>query len=184
VHRDPDRARLVGDAALDRLADPERRVGRELVAAPPIELLGGADQPENALLDQVEQRQVVALVALRERHDEAQIRVDHPLLGLGVALLDQLRQLDLLLGCEQWVATHLVEEELERVGGVGGEVVPAYARGLGPLAAVVAEHELAAVDLVMQLVDGVVAELQLLNRLAEVGQVHALGAGLLRLLDQ
>ena len=32
VHRDADRAALVGEPALDRLPDPERRVGRELVA--------------------------------------------------------------------------------------------------------------------------------------------------------
>src|SRR5215213_7276847 len=43
VHRDADRARLVRDAALDRLADPESGVGRELVAAAPVELLRRAD---------------------------------------------------------------------------------------------------------------------------------------------
>ena len=55
---------LVREAALDRLADPEGRVGRELVALAPVELLGGADQAEDALLDQVEQRQLVPLVLL------------------------------------------------------------------------------------------------------------------------
>ena len=49
------RAPAVGEAALDRLADPQRRVGGEAEALAPVELLGGADQPEHALLDEVEQ---------------------------------------------------------------------------------------------------------------------------------
>src|SRR5207248_2493998 len=56
VHRQADRAPAVGEAALDRLADPKGRVGRELVAPAPVELLAGADQAEDALLDEVEQR--------------------------------------------------------------------------------------------------------------------------------
>src|SRR5215212_5906371 len=185
VHRDPDRARLVRDAALDRLADPERRVGRELVAAAPVELLGRADQPEDALLDQVEQRQVVALVLLRERHDQAQVRVDHLILRLGVALLDALRELDLLLRAEQRVAADLVEEQLHRVGGVRREVVAADARRLDLLlAAVVGDVDVAAIELVLDLVERVLVELELLDGLAELGQVDAVGAALLGRLDE
>ena len=55
VHGDADRARLVGDRARDRLADPPRRVRRELVALAVVELLDRADQAERALLDQVEE---------------------------------------------------------------------------------------------------------------------------------
>ena len=89
VHRDADRARLVRDAALHRLADPPRRVRRELEALAPVELLGGADQPDDPLLDQVEQRQAVALVLLRDRDDEPQVRVDEQVLRLLVAPLDR-----------------------------------------------------------------------------------------------
>src|SRR4051812_16771207 len=39
VDRDTDRPRLVGDCTGDRLADPPRRVGRELVAAAVLELV-------------------------------------------------------------------------------------------------------------------------------------------------
>src|SRR6266571_5107202 len=39
-----DRPRLVGERARDRLPDPPGRVGRELEAAAPVELLDGADQ--------------------------------------------------------------------------------------------------------------------------------------------
>ena len=125
VHRDADRARLVGQAALDRLADPEGGVGGELEALAVVELLGRADQAEDALLDQVEQRQLLALVLLGDRDDEAQVGVDHPLLGLEVALLDALGQLDLLVRGQQRVAADLVEEQLEGVGGRAGEVAVA-----------------------------------------------------------
>jgi hypothetical protein len=46
VHRDADRARVVRDRALHRLADPPGRVRRELVAAAPVELLDGAVEAE------------------------------------------------------------------------------------------------------------------------------------------
>ena len=85
VHRHADRARLVGERAGDRLADPPGRVRRELVAAAPVELLDGADQAERAFLDQVEERQALVAVVLRDRDDEAQVRLDHPLLRVAVA---------------------------------------------------------------------------------------------------
>ena len=137
VHRDPDRARLVREPALDRLAHPEGRVGGELVALAPVELLGRADEAEDALLDQVEQRELLALVLLRDRDDEAQVRVDHALLGLEVALLDALGQLHLLVGGEQRIAADLVEEELQRVGGRARQLAVPEGGGLHALAAAV-----------------------------------------------
>ena len=117
VRREADRPRRVGEAALDALPDPQRRVRRELEALAPVELLRGADQPEGALLDEVAQRQPEALVATRLRDDEAQVRVDHAVLGIDVAALDALGELDLLGGGQQLVARRLVEERLQRVGG-------------------------------------------------------------------
>ena len=112
-----DRAAGVLQAALDRLADPQRRVGREAEALAPVELLDGADQPEHPLLDQVAEREALALVAARVGHHQAQVGVDHAVLGDEVALLDALRQLDLLGGREQLEAARLAQEELERVEG-------------------------------------------------------------------
>src|SRR4029079_15698278 len=75
VHGDPDRPRLVGDRARDGLADPPRRVRRELVALAVVELLDRADQAERALLDQVEEAEAAAEVALRDADDEAEVRL-------------------------------------------------------------------------------------------------------------
>ena len=115
VDRDSDRAAGVVQRALDRLADPEHTVGRELVTEPPIELLDGTDQTEHALLDQVAHREALALVAPRLRDHKPQIRVDHAFLRLEIAPLDPLRELDFLLGGQQWIAPCLGEEEVERV---------------------------------------------------------------------
>ena len=91
-----DRAGLVGERARNGLPDPPRRVRRELEAAAPVELLDGADQPERALLDQVEERQPLVPVVLRDRDDQAEVGLDHVLLRAHVAALDLLRELDLL----------------------------------------------------------------------------------------
>ena len=55
-------------------------------------------------------------VVLGDRDHEAQVRVDHPLLGVEVAALDALRELDLLVGGEQAVPADLVQEQLQGVG--------------------------------------------------------------------
>ena len=112
---DADRARLVGDRARDRLADPPGRVRRELVAAPVVELLDGADQAERALLDQVQERQPAAQVALRDRDDEPQVRLDHLLLGDHVAALDALGERDLLVGGQQVDAPDRAQVQPQRV---------------------------------------------------------------------
>ena len=116
VHRHADRPRLVGERARDGLADPPRRVGRELEALAVVELLGRAHEPDRPLLDQIEERQALVAVALRDRDDEAQVRLDHLLLRAVVAALDPLRELDLLRGGEQVDLADVLQEELERVG--------------------------------------------------------------------
>src|SRR5215470_12535658 len=46
LHRDAQRFRLLGDAAQDRLADPDRRIRAEPQAALGLEAIRGLDQPE------------------------------------------------------------------------------------------------------------------------------------------
>ena len=136
VRREADRPRRVRQAALDALTDPERGVRRELEALAPVELLGGADQAERALLDEVAERQAEALVAPSLGDDEAQVRIDHAVLRSDVTALDALGELD-LLGCrQQRVARRLVEEGLQRIGRhLGLDAGAMLRRVLGRIAA-------------------------------------------------
>src|SRR5262249_31126136 len=77
--------------------------------------LGGANQADRALLDQVEEGQSLVAVALGDRDDEAEVRLDHLLLRPVVAALDALCELDLLRRREQVDLADVLEEELERV---------------------------------------------------------------------
>src|SRR4051794_20450376 len=115
VHRHADRARLVGERTRHRLADPPGRVRRELEALAPVEFLRRAHQPDRAFLDQIEERQTLVAIALRDRHDQAKIGLDHGLLRAVVAALDALGQLDLLGGGKQVDLANLLQEELERI---------------------------------------------------------------------
>src|SRR5439155_24355295 len=69
-------AGLVGDGAAHRLPDPAGGVGRELVAAPPLELLDRAHEPDVTLLDQVEKGEPAVHVTLGDRDDQAEIGLD------------------------------------------------------------------------------------------------------------
>src|SRR3954468_11631611 len=147
VHRDADGAGLVGHRPGDRLPDPPRRVRGELVALGVVELLDGADQPEVALLDEVQEEHAPAGVALGQRDDEAQVRLEQVVLRAptvfrdplqlaqqpGVELLagvqrllgeqaglDPLGELDLLLGVEEGDLADLLEVVLHGVRGRTG----------------------------------------------------------------
>ena len=90
-----DGAARVGDAALDGLTDPPRRVGGELEALAPVELLDRVDQAEVALLHEVEERHARRLVALGDRHDQPEVRLDELALGV-LALADEALEVALL----------------------------------------------------------------------------------------
>src|SRR5439155_18404985 len=87
-----------------------RRVGRELEALAIVELLDRADEADRALLDEVEQRQALPLLALGHRDDEPQVRGHHALLGDKVTALDALGEHDLVLAGEQGRLADVVEE--------------------------------------------------------------------------
>ena len=150
VHRDADGAGLVGHRAGDRLADPPRRIGRELEALGVVELLDRTDETEVALLDEVQELHAATGVALGERDHEAEVRaeqvalrtlavlgdplqlaaVGRPLLGVRhvrelllreQAGLDAHRELDLLRGVEQRDLADLLQVVLDGVGGGAGD---------------------------------------------------------------
>ena len=84
VAGDADQAGLLVERPADRLTDPERRIGRELEATPPVELVDGMLEPEVALLDQVEQIHPLGQrIAPGDGHDETQVGADEAVLGVG-----------------------------------------------------------------------------------------------------
>ena len=116
MHGHADRPALVRDRPGDRLPDPPRRVRRELEALAVVELLRGANEPDRPFLDEVEERQALVAIPLRDRDDEAEVRLDHRLLRRVLAALDALRELDLLRRREERHLADVLEEELQRVG--------------------------------------------------------------------
>src|SRR5262249_4885079 len=115
MNRDADRPCLVGDRARHRLPDPPGCVGRELEAAAIVELLDCADQPQRALLDQIEEGEPATDVRLRDRHDEPEIRLDHLRLRGLVPALDPLRQGNLLVSTQQRYLADVPQVEAQRV---------------------------------------------------------------------
>ena len=121
MDRDPDRARVVRDRPGDRLADPPRGIRRELEASPVLEPVDGLHEPDVALLDQIQQRQIAAEVALRHRHEQAQVRFHQLALGLAyraIAPVDLLEERTELLAREPGAL--LEQTELTRGPGVAG----------------------------------------------------------------
>jgi len=125
----------------------------------------------------------VTLVLLRDRDDETEVRVDHQILGLFVAVLDALGELDLFGGGQQLVAAGLVEEELERIGRGNGEVAVDVGApdGVGA-GAVVGERDVLFLELLEEAGGLLVVEICFLEELADRGEVQA--PELLSLLQQ
>ena len=81
VNRHADRAALVGDRPRDRLANPPRGVGRELVAAGRLELVDRPHQARVAFLDEVQEAQAAVAIAFGDGDDQPQIAGREPPLG-------------------------------------------------------------------------------------------------------
>ena len=116
----------------------------------------------------------MALVLLRDRHDEAEVGVDHQILRLLVAALDELGELHLLGGRQQLVAARFVEEELEGVRGGGGEVA-VHVRasdGVRPRT-VIGERDVPFLELFEEAGGLVLVEVGFLEELAHRGEVEA-----------
>src|SRR6202022_3252184 len=88
-------------------------------------LLDATDKAEHPFLDEIEEGQPASLVALGDGDDQPEVAPDHLVACLQVALLDELGELDLLVGVEQGVPADLVEEQPNEVGVL---LVPAGGR--------------------------------------------------------
>lgn len=80
-----------------------------------VELLGSADQPEHALLNEVLECEALSDVVPGNRHDETEVRVDEQILRGQVATLDALSQIDLLVRREQLVAARAAQKKIQRI---------------------------------------------------------------------
>ena len=117
MKRQSDRPALVDERTGYRLANPPRRVRRELEAELVVELLDGAHEAEVPLLDEVEERHIGAPVVAGDGHDEAEVRLDqaHPR-GVVAGVLAA-RELPLLFARQQRPGADLADVGLERVCG-------------------------------------------------------------------
>ncbi|AMV40576.1 hypothetical protein VT85_24310 [Planctomyces sp. SH-PL62] len=115
VGRDPDRGGGVDQGVADGLLDPVAGVGAEPGAELGVELLGGADQAEVPLADEVVQGHPAALVVAGDPHDQPEVGRDHPGAGVLVAAGDRLGQPSLVGGREQRHFVDVVEVGLKIV---------------------------------------------------------------------
>ena len=104
-----DRARLIGNGARDRLADPPCRIGAELVALVVVELLDRLDEAEVAFLYEIEEQHSPADIALGDAHDEAQIRLRQLLLRFLVTRFHALGKGDFLVSGKERNAADFLE---------------------------------------------------------------------------
>src|SRR5579859_4968683 len=107
MHRNMNSACMFCHRSTDRLTNPPGGVGAETEAANRIEFLRGAYQSEIALLNKIKERDPMIIVALGNAHDEAQIGFNQPLLRVHIASDDPSGYVQLLLCCEQGIASDL-----------------------------------------------------------------------------
>jgi hypothetical protein len=144
-----------------------------------------ADQAQRALLDQVEEAEAAAQVALGDRDDQAQVGLDHLPLRQHVAALDPLRQLDLLGGGEQLHLADRAQVEAQRVKARLDRQVEVVLLGLAALLLLVGadpvlgDHVDAMLDQVaVQAGDLLLGDLGLFERQGDLleGEIAALAA--------
>ena len=101
----------------DGLPDPPDGIRDEFDFLSGVEALGGLDQPDVPLVDQVEERQPASAIALGVGDDEAQIGLDELAQGLSVVFLDLGAELALLGGRDPRQTRYLLEVLLEGLRG-------------------------------------------------------------------
>ena len=114
VQRQTHDTRLLGQSLENRLTNPPHRIGDELEATGFIELLGGLDQTEVTLVDQVRKAQTLVLVLFGDRDHEAKIRLGQFFEGLLIAFLDSLGEFHLLFHRDELLLADFLEIFVQR----------------------------------------------------------------------
>ena len=114
VERQTHDTRLLGQRLEDRLADPPHGIGDELETARLVELLGGLDQAEVALVDQVRQAQTLVLILFGDGDHETQVGFRELLECFLIPLLDPLGEFHLLLDRDELLLADLLQVLVQR----------------------------------------------------------------------
>src|SRR5208282_3563567 len=128
VDRNANGARLVGNGAGQRLANPPHRIGGKLIAAAILEFLDPLKQAKITLLNQIEQRLPPVDVFLSDGDHEAQIGFGHVISGLMGAVGGAVQLTEGPIKLRLRPADELFEgEELASFLSEGGLLVAAFA---------------------------------------------------------
>src|SRR5690606_35589287 len=121
---EPNDAIAADHVLADLRADPIDGVGDEAAVLRGVVLLGGAEQPEVALLDQVLQRHAPAAVLLRDLDDEGEARADQAIAGASITGAPRF--------CERTLHVGVEGRDVVEVAAVGLEAGGAHRRQAGP----------------------------------------------------
>src|SRR5256885_2375765 len=111
---------MLGECVQFFFFQAEDGIRDELDALRFVELVGGADQAEVTLVDQIGERDALVLILLRDRHHEPEVGAHQFVERLRVALLDSLSERHFLLTGDQRVLADLAEVLVERSLVEGG----------------------------------------------------------------
>lgn len=110
-----DDAGVLGDGLENGLTNPPHSVGDELEAAGFVEALGGLDEADVTLVNQVGEAETLVLVLLGHRDHETEVGLGEAVEGLLVAVLDALGKLHFLFRGEQFLAADVLQILVERL---------------------------------------------------------------------
>ncbi len=118
MHRQTNRAALVGNGTRDRLADPPVHVRAEAESTAPVVLLDADLKADIALLHEVKEGQAAAQVAPSNRDNQTQVALDQPTAS-AFAILGQMLELEAV----RWLERLVGGRQLAQGGFAGFEAL-------------------------------------------------------------
>ena len=115
MYRHTDGSRLIGEGTRDRLTDPPGRIGGKLEATLRLELLDTTHETHVALLDEIQEAHATSGEALRDGNNQTEVALDEALTRIQVAVLAAIREVELLLRCQQRVASDFLQIDTNRI---------------------------------------------------------------------